>query len=228
MKGKPFFVYKRSGYGLCSKNSGLGPHKTLLLPNKHDNAYQLAPTQISETFHFERMVDYSITEDYGKYPSAPPPPGLEWPGRKIPKHLRMRYGPFGSVDGLPATIGSSSEESEGGDAAFKTPRGSQIEKAGKKRKQTEANGSSRSRTEPPRKRWKESEKLRVPPDGKSRISKSQSQSQSQSTKKDSEQARPKKPRKESEKQPVETSHKKEPRKEEKKRKKLKKEGKAKA
>jgi hypothetical protein len=237
VRGKPILFNDRKGYGLRTRKSEPEDKPKLLLPNKRGNTYQLGQTEISDTFYLEQVADYSIKEDFEKRSTTPPPRGLEWPGRKIPKGLRMRYGPFGSVDGFPATIGSSSEESDGEHNRSVKPRGSQVEKKSKKRKQAEANGHSKDRTEPPPKKSKKSgksqkpeksgktERLRVDQDEKAPKSKSKSKSKHEpKSAQVDETTLPKKSRKDSDKQQAEPSREKKARKDEKKRKKLKKEG----
>ncbi|EEH49033.1 uncharacterized protein PADG_05112 [Paracoccidioides brasiliensis Pb18] len=134
-QGQSIFNHKGINYKLHEGQMGADKNKALLLPDKEGNTYHRSHVNIAQTFHLERIVDLANGVTYSE--QSVQISELTKPVRKQPKHLKMRYKPFGaSVEDEPETSGFGSEESEGEGASFRMPPTLSLDGEGKKRRKS--------------------------------------------------------------------------------------------
>lgn len=143
--GQPVLSHK--GLEYCLREDQLGAEKTkvLLLPDKHGKTYHRNKLPVAQTFHVEQVVDAPNNATLSSADTESTIQRLSKPLPPKPKHLRMRYKPFGSADDAAGARGSSPEDSEKEEVNFREPEGSRIDRDAKKRKHTDNNEDSKSK-----------------------------------------------------------------------------------
>lgn len=142
LKGEPILKHNGVQFGIPeeSVSQASSNPQTLFIYDPKAQTYQSTLTNVP-TYHIQEMIDIPGGAEFEET-SIKAAKALEKPPRKQPKHLKMRFRPVGSGDGPPETLGSSSEESEGEEPAFKVPKGAEKEKERKrKHQQTEGDAS---------------------------------------------------------------------------------------
>ncbi|KAK1147404.1 hypothetical protein N8T08_001486 [Aspergillus melleus] len=158
MQGEPVMKHEGVAYGIPAEGmiNGDGVSNTLLTYDPKTQTYTPTIANNIHSYHVQELIQIpNLSEVEDKVREAAQEQVV--PPRKQPKHLKMRFRPVGSRNAPAETIGSSSEESEGEAPTFKVPKGANVDKEERKRKQhpTEAEGNTASGE--PRKKSKKHE-----------------------------------------------------------------------
>ncbi|KKZ59845.1 hypothetical protein EMCG_05374 [[Emmonsia] crescens] len=132
--GGSILTHSGVDYKLREDQIGAEKNKALLLPDKQGNTYHRNSVNVAQTFHLERIVDLANGATHSE--QSVPISALTKPQHEQPRHLKMRYKPFGSTDDKPETFGSSSEESEAEGVSFRMPQTLSQDREGKKRRKS--------------------------------------------------------------------------------------------
>ncbi|KAM5462853.1 hypothetical protein MferCBS49748_006245 [Microsporum ferrugineum] len=132
--GEPVLTHKGTAYRLQENQLGVEKQKSLLIPGKDGNVYRRQRRPVSRTYRLEQVVSIPHGDNFHANGSVDISALTKRPPKQ-PQNLRMRYKPFGSADQLPETIGLSDSEPEPEDKQFKVPKGADIDRKHKKRKQ---------------------------------------------------------------------------------------------
>lgn len=145
--GQSVLTHKGAEYRLHEDQLGADKTKMLLVPDKQGKTYRRNPLPVVQTFHIEQLVSVPNNATLSTAETETAIQKLKKPLPSKPKHLRMRYRPFGSADGEPETLGSSSEDSEMEDVTLQEPKGASIDREDKKRKRKSDIDGSKTRPE---------------------------------------------------------------------------------
>lgn len=132
--GEPVLTHKGTAYRLQENQLGAEKQKSLLIPGKDGNVYRRQRRPVSRTYRLEQVVSIPHGDNFHANGSVDISALTKKPPKQ-PQNLRMRYKPFGSADQLPETIGLSDSEPEPEGKQFKVPKGADIDRKHKKRKQ---------------------------------------------------------------------------------------------
>ncbi|PWY91004.1 hypothetical protein BO70DRAFT_358442 [Aspergillus heteromorphus CBS 117.55] len=142
MRGTPVLKHKGVQYGIpieSLRQPELNGKALHLYDPKTKTYYSTTATDIP-TYHIQELIDMPDVSAENSVLEAVK--GQVKPPRKQPKNLKMRFRPVGSGAAPPETIGSSSEESEGEQPTFKVPRGVEVEREERKRKNRPTEGDN--------------------------------------------------------------------------------------
>ncbi|KAK2743273.1 hypothetical protein FQN57_004962 [Myotisia sp. PD_48] len=145
-KGEPILTYNGNSYKLREDQLEGKKSKSLLVPHKHGNTYRRQRHPISQTYHLEQVVHLPAETIPAQHDPSNGIPSLARPLPKQPKHLKMRYKPFGSSNESPESFGLSSG-SEMEDIVFQMPPDdshASISRGRKKRKHENPDRSTES------------------------------------------------------------------------------------
>jgi hypothetical protein len=130
---QPILSHKGVQYRLREDQLGAEKTKALLVPDQQGRVFRRERLPVVQTFHLEQVVDIPNYATLSKDETQTAIKKLSKPLPSKPKHLRMRYRPFGSADGPVEPLGPNSEDSEP-EVTFKEPIGLPKDREPKKRK----------------------------------------------------------------------------------------------
>ena len=143
--GQSVFSHKGADYRLREDQLGAEKTKMLLIPDKQGKTYTRTHLPVVQTFHVEQIVSVPNNATLSTAETEKAIQKLKKPLPSKPKHLRMRYHPFGSADGEPETLGYSSEDSEMEDVSFREPSAATDREAKKRKRKSDIDGSKTRR-----------------------------------------------------------------------------------
>ncbi|KAI9037300.1 DNA-directed RNA polymerase I subunit RPA34 [Aspergillus affinis] len=158
MQGEPVMKHDGVAYGIPAEGmtNGDGAANTLVTYDPKTQTYTPTIANNIHSYHVQELVQIpNLSELDGKVREAAQEQVV--PPRKQPKHLKMRFRPVGSRNAPAETIGSSSEESEGEAPTFKVPKGANLDKEERKRKQHPTEAEENTASGEPRKKSKKHE-----------------------------------------------------------------------
>jgi hypothetical protein len=130
---RPVLSHKGVQYRLREDKLGAEKTKALLLPDQEGRIYRRERLPVVQTFHLEQVVDIPNHATLSKDETQTTIKKLSKPLPSKPEHLRMRYRPFGSVNGPLEPVGPNFGDSEH-EVTFKEPIGLPNDREPKKRK----------------------------------------------------------------------------------------------